>query len=107
MFVAGGTMRKFPGPRSRVVVVLASASCLLFSACGGGGSEEPAGKTGAPVAGKRGGKLVELWTDDVDYIDPGQAYYQPSYQVMSATQRFLMSYKPDDSTTPVPDLAEA
>ena len=48
-----------------------------------------------------------LWTDDVDFIDPGQTYYQMGYTVAYATQRPLFSWKPDDAETPVPDLAVA
>ena len=48
-----------------------------------------------------------LWTDDVDFIDPGMTYYQPGIAVAYATQKPLYSWKPDDSETPVEDLAES
>ena len=48
-----------------------------------------------------------LWTDDVDNIDCGISYYQMGYMVCYATQRPLYSWKPEDGTTPVPDLATA
>jgi peptide/nickel transport system substrate-binding protein len=73
---------------------------------GGGGGEKPSA-VGAPVAGKTGGKLTVLWTDDVDNIDCGISYYQMGYMVCYATQRPLYSWKPEDGTTPVPDLATA
>jgi peptide/nickel transport system substrate-binding protein len=48
-----------------------------------------------------------LWTDDVDFIDPGQTYYQMGIMLAYATQRPLYNWKPDDSEHPVPDLAES
>jgi peptide/nickel transport system substrate-binding protein len=89
-------------------LALALAGAVL-AGCGGGSSssssaEKPAG-AGAPVAGKTGGKLTVLWTDDVDNIDCGISYYQMGYMVCYATQRPLYSWKPEDGQTPVPDLA--
>ncbi len=43
---------------------------------------------------------------DVDYIDPGAAYYQFTYMVTSAAQRALLSWQPDDVANPTPDLAD-
>ena len=43
---------------------------------GAASSDETGTGSGAPVQGKQGGKLTMLWTDDVDFIDPGQTYYQ-------------------------------
>ena len=43
---------------------------------------------------------------DVDYLDPGQAYYTFGYIVPYSTNRTLYSFKPGDSVKPVPDLAE-
>jgi peptide/nickel transport system substrate-binding protein len=91
-----------------LALVLAGA---VLAGCGGGsdrsGSDERTSTGGAPVEGKKGGKLTMLWTDDVDNIDPGITYYQMGYLVAYATQRPLYSWKPDDGETPVPDLAEA
>ncbi len=47
-----------------------------------------------------------LAAGDVDYIDPGAAYYQFSYMVDSATQRQLQSWQPADVEKPTPDIAE-
>ena len=55
---------------------------------------------------KTGGKLTVLWAGDVDFIDCGRTYGQMGLFICSATQKPLYSYKPDDSTTMVPDLAE-
>jgi peptide/nickel transport system substrate-binding protein len=95
-------------------VAVAAALSLGITACGGGddnggggGNSESSAKQGAPVQGKQGGKLTVLWTDDVDFIDCGETYYQMGYFICSATQKALYSYKPDDGTQMVPDLAES
>src|SRR3954451_15944649 len=85
------------------------ALTLGVAACGGDDSSSNEGSTnqGTPAQGKQGGKLTELWTDDVDNIDPGITYYQPSLQLMRAIVRGLYTYKPDDPIHPVADLAES
>src|SRR3954464_14531546 len=94
---------------ARSSVALLAALALAAAGCGGssseGGSGE-AGNSGAPVKGRRGGKVTFLAAADVDYLDPGQTYYTFGYAVAYATQRPLYSFKPDDAETPVPDLAE-
>jgi peptide/nickel transport system substrate-binding protein len=89
-------------------LALALAGAVLT---GCGGESSSSGESGtqpkAPVEGKVGGKLTVLWTDDVDNIDCGISYYQMGYMVCYATQRPLYSWKPEDGTTPVPDLAES
>ena len=91
-----------------------AALTLGVAACGGGGGDEGSGGSdersaseGAPVAGKQGGTLTALWTDDVDHIDCGQTYYQMGTFVCSSTQKYLYYYKPDNGTDMVPDLAES
>ena len=51
---------------------------LGVAACGGssGGSSESGTSQGTPAKGKQGGKLISLWAGDVDFIDPGETYYQ-------------------------------
>ena len=44
---------------------------------------------------------------DVDFLDPGHTYFTQGYMVVYPTQRTLYSFKPTDSTKPVPDLAES
>jgi peptide/nickel transport system substrate-binding protein len=87
---------------------------LGVAACGGGSSNNGGGNsgekgtsTGAPVQGKKGGTFTELWAADVDFIDPGETYYQMGFQITGATQKALYGYKPDDGVNPVPDLAES
>src|ERR671917_414747 len=94
---------------ARTSIALLAALALAATGCGGssseGGSGE-AGNSGAPVKGKKGGKVTFLAAADVDYLDPGQTYYTFGYAVAYATQRPLYSFEPDDAETPVPDLAD-
>ena len=87
---------------------LLAALALAAAGCGGSSDEGSGrdGANGAPVKGKKGGKVTFLAAADVDYLDPGQTYYTFGYTVAYATQRPLYSFKPDDPETPVPDLAE-
>jgi peptide/nickel transport system substrate-binding protein len=104
-----------------IVACTVAALALTASACGGddddgdGGISE-AGETGipeqyaapteAPDDAQEGGDLTVIATDDVDYMDPGAAYYQFTYMVTSASHRALLSWRPPDIAEPVPDLAE-
>ena len=97
-------------------VAAIAALSIGIAACGGGGDENGGADKAAdkntvgdpnPSGGKAGGKLTVLWAGDVDYVDCGQTYYQSGYTICYATQRPLYSYKPDDGTNMVPDLAEA
>jgi len=92
------------------------ALALAISACGSdSGSSSSSGAienqfpppTEAPDNAQKGGDLTVLAAGDVDYIDPGAAYYQFTYMVDSATQRQLASWQPDDVTKPTPDIAES
>src|SRR4051812_42867071 len=89
---------------------LVAALALAAAGCGGSSSEGGSGgsssSNGAPVKGKKGGKVTFLAAADVDYLDPGQTYYTFGYAVAYATQRPLYSFKPGDAVKPVPDLAE-
>jgi peptide/nickel transport system substrate-binding protein len=89
--------------------LLTCLGALALAGCGGGGgkSDETGTGSGAPVQGKQGGKITMLWTDDVDFIDPGQTYYQMGIMLAYGTQRPLYNWKPDDSEHAVPDLAES
>jgi peptide/nickel transport system substrate-binding protein len=90
---------------------LVTALALFAAACGsssksGGGGGSSTTSTGTQVTqGKQGGKLTYLAAGDIDYLDPGQTYYTFGYMVQYAVNRTLYSFKPDNSTTPVPDLA--
>ena len=92
----------------RTCGALVTALALAAAGCGSSSSSEGGGKTssnGAPVQGKKGGKVTFLAAADVDYLDPGQTYYTFGYTVAYATQRPLYSFKPGDAEHPVPDLA--
>src|SRR4051795_8890543 len=93
-------------------VALVAALSLAVAACGGNSSNNGGTKGGAkpatapPAQAKKGGKLTVLWAGDVDFIDCGRTYYQMGNFICNATQKQLYAYKPDDSTTLVPDLAD-
>src|SRR5947209_6934514 len=59
----------------------------------------------APAAAKKGGTLTVLANGDVDYIDPGAAYYQPTYMIDQAVDSTLMGWPTTDTAAPVPLLA--
>jgi peptide/nickel transport system substrate-binding protein len=90
-----------------------AALSLGVAACGSSSNDNNSNnsgtKTGTQQSGtpKTGGKLTVLWSNDVDYSDCGATYYQMGFFICYSTQRPLYSYKPDDATTLVPDLASA
>jgi peptide/nickel transport system substrate-binding protein len=89
------------------ISALVAALTLAAAGCGGSSDEGSDGtSSGAPVEGKKGGKVTFLAAADVDYLDPGQSYYTFGYAVLYATQRPLYSFEPDNADEPVPDLAE-
>jgi peptide/nickel transport system substrate-binding protein len=61
----------------------------------------------ADAQGRQGGQVTMLWAGDVDSIDPGVTYINYGSMLAIATQRPLFTYRPDDVTQPVPDLAAA
>jgi peptide/nickel transport system substrate-binding protein len=100
-----------PMPFKATSSALLIALTLGLAACGGGGGGE--GKTASdfppvtapPDDAKKGGTLQVINAGDVDYIDPGAGYYQPTYIIDFATQRTIMGWPPDDTGKPAPDLA--
>lgn len=85
-----------------------AALVFTVAACGGdddAGTSADTSQSTEVKEGKQGGKLTYLAAADVDYIDPGQVYYTFGYMVHYAVNRTLYSFKPDDSKTPVEDLA--
>jgi peptide/nickel transport system substrate-binding protein len=78
-------------------------------ALAGCGSDKKSSTSGTPAAkadanAKTGGTLTVLSGGDVDYIDPGQDYYQAGYLIEWAVNRGLYSYAAAD-LKPRPDLA--
>ncbi len=59
----------------------------------------------APANAVKGGTLTVIANGDVDYIDPGAAYYQPTYMVDLAVDETLMGWPPADTAAPQPLLA--
>jgi peptide/nickel transport system substrate-binding protein len=64
-----------------------------------------AAPTAAPSDAQTGGDLTVIAASDVDYIDPGAAYYQWTFMIDSATQSPLEAYAPADIEEPTPLLA--
>jgi peptide/nickel transport system substrate-binding protein len=98
-------------PTRILATMLLVALSLFAAACGGSSSSKESGSSSsgnkaAPVTkGKQGGKITELSSSDVDYLDPGHTYYQQGYQVALVTNRPLYQFGPDDPTKAKPDLA--
>jgi peptide/nickel transport system substrate-binding protein len=91
----------------KVCLVALCAAAVAAAGCGGGSSSNKSSSGGAPTGkAKQGGHLTVLYNGDVDFIDPGITYYQYGFNVAYMTQRPLFSYKPDDATNAVPDLAD-
>jgi peptide/nickel transport system substrate-binding protein len=82
---------------------------VALAGCGSSSNSSTSATAGTPAAGapanaKKGGTLTILSSGDVDYLDPGQDYYQFGYQIQYAVNRSLYSYGSDD-TEPQNDLA--
>src|SRR3954470_15010629 len=100
-------MRNFFEGRLRGALTLLAIGGLSVgvAACGVGSSNKSSTSGGQPAANaKKGGTLHILSNGDVDYVDPGAAYYQFTFIMSYATQRPLFSYKPTDEKA-TPDLA--
>jgi peptide/nickel transport system substrate-binding protein len=89
-------------------LLLLPALAFAIGGCGGGGggggfqTNSGFGVDGA--GGKKGGTITILSAGDVDYIDPGLAYYQFTYEVIYPVDRPLYSYAAGSSKV-VPDVA--
>ena len=94
------------------VAPVVAALALAVAACGSsdnknggsGGTSTVSGGAGQETGGRQGGRLKQLGSTDVDYLDPGHTYFTAGYQVAYVTHRPLYSFKPGQ-TVPVPDLA--
>ncbi len=95
--------------------LLGLVALVALASCGSSGSSTSqsasaesskfAPPTAPPSSAKKGGTLTVLTAGDVDYIDPGAAYYQFTYMIDASVDRTLVAWPPDDTTTPKPDLA--
>jgi peptide/nickel transport system substrate-binding protein len=92
--------------RALLLGVLSVTAALVLAACG---SSESDGGSAATVDsganGRRGGTLTLLTSQDVQNLDPGITYYSLDLNMLTATQRTLYKYAPDNPTDIVPDLA--
>jgi peptide/nickel transport system substrate-binding protein len=62
--------------------------------------------TAPPDDAKEGGTLTIVMAGDIDFMDPGAAYYQQTYVLDYAWQRSLMGWPPDEDEEAQPDLAD-
>jgi len=67
--------------------------------------EEFAPPSAAPDDAQEGGELTMISGGDVDFMDPGAAYYQYTYGFTNASHRTLLTWDPDDVEEPTPDGA--
>jgi peptide/nickel transport system substrate-binding protein len=98
--------------RVLVAGLVAVVAAVGMVACGGDDddtetleTEFPA-PTSPPEDAQEGGTLEVIASGDVDYMDPGAAYYQYTYMFTSAMHRTPVAWQPDDVDAPTPDLAE-
>jgi len=97
-----------------VIAALFATLALSLSACGdddddGGGGTTAADfapPTAPPDGAQKGGTLTVVNAEDVDFIDPGAAYYQVTYIIDYASQRTLVGWPPDEREDAQPDLAD-
>ena len=101
------------------VAACGSSSKSSSASSGGGASTSSSGQNSAVTAevakfkpvvtaqsgAKKGGTLTAIANGDVDYIDPGAAYYQPTYMIDQAVDSPLMGWPTDDTSAPKPLLA--
>jgi peptide/nickel transport system substrate-binding protein len=105
--------------RTIVLTAVAAALVVALAACGSSGSKSTNASVspGTPegvlnpvneplTGGKKGGVLSVAQAEDYEHLDPGLAYFQLDYEIASATQRNLYSYKPNTFSTVTPDMAE-
>jgi peptide/nickel transport system substrate-binding protein len=109
--------------RTVAAIAAVAALALVLAACGSSktsssGSGSSSGSSGAistggfqsPTTqsltdGKKGGTLQVLNETDFEHIDPGIAYYSLDYEMVFATQRPLLSNKPNTASAASPDMA--
>lgn len=103
------TMR-WPALAAALLVLLA----VGFTACGGDDDGDGGGlsaddfpaPTAPPDDAEEGGTLTVVAAGDVDFLDPGAGYYNFTYMIDFASQRTLLSWPPDETEQPQPDLSE-
>jgi peptide/nickel transport system substrate-binding protein len=95
-------------PLLLLVLTLGLAACGDDDDDGGGGqtAADFPPPTAPPDDAKRGGTLTIVMAGDIDFMDPGAAYYQQTYVLDYAWQRALMGWPPDEDEAAQPDLAD-
>jgi peptide/nickel transport system substrate-binding protein len=97
-------------PKRVAMLAVFAALALFVAACGSSSSSSSgtvASSAGQKIPqGKQGGTITVLSAGDVDYMDPGQMYYTFGYMIGYSVNRPLYSFKPDNATKPVPDVAD-
>jgi len=101
--------------RACLALALSIAAFGLVACGSGGGGSGPNAPVTAPLSespdyqllvnGLRGGTLTVLQHAGFTHLDPGQAYSPLDEQIISATQRTLYTYLPNNPEIAVPDLA--
>lgn len=91
--------------RALVLGLLSLTVALGLVACGSGDEPKGAARVDNGADGRRGGTLTLLTSQDVMSLDPGITYSSLDLNMLSATQRPLYRYAPDNPTDIVPDLA--
>ena len=91
-------------------VATVSVICAAAVAACGSDDKKSSGTSGGaevkPVEGQqKGGTLKVLSNEGFEHLDPGSSYFQLDYEVVYAVHRPLYSFKPDDASKSVPDLA--
>src|ERR1700675_4936949 len=97
------------GGLSALVLAAGGSSSESSSSASGNGASvvTPAGyqsSVNESLSGKHGGTLEVLQEADFEHLDPGVTYFALDYTVVFATQRPLLSNKPNSNET-IPDMA--
>ncbi len=92
------------------MTLAAVVSAIALAACGSSNDNKSSSNGGGaeikPVSGqKKGGTLQVQSVEGFEHLDPGSSYFQLDYEVVYAAHRPLYSFKPEDPTRVVPDLA--
>ncbi|HEY4277499.1 MAG TPA: ABC transporter substrate-binding protein [Conexibacter sp.] len=96
--------------RALVAGLLCLALVPALAACGSGEKNSATSTTATTdngSGGRRGGTLKVLSEEDFGNLDPGNTYSSAALELLSAVDRPLYSYAPNNPTDIVPDLAAA
>lgn len=101
-----------PSLRLLLIILVTALPAVGLAACGsdddgdsGVTAKDFAPTTEPPEGAQEGGSLDVIAAASFDYLDPGAAFYNYTYMFTNATQRSLVSWYPDDTDVPSPDLA--